>query len=90
MVLSNKFASDPIFFDNEANKKVLGQAITRSNNRFHVIDSNLQIELDQTLEAQFLNIAISNQEEVVFLTGTKVLSEDQTYHTLVNVLEICM
>jgi hypothetical protein len=89
MVLSEKFASDPIIFDNETNKATLAQVITRSKNRFHVIDSNLQFTLDTNSEAQFLNVAISCDEEVVFLTGTKVLSDEHSSHTIVNMLEIC-
>ena len=89
MVLSDKFASDPILFDAETNKATLAKVITRSNNRFHVIDSTPQLTLDTNSEAQFLNVAISCDEEVVFLTGTKVLSDDYSSHTIVNVLEIC-
>ena len=89
MVLSEKFASDPILFDVETNKATLAHVITQSENRFHVIDSNFQFTLDSSSVAQFLNIAISCNEEVLFLTGTKVLSEKNSSHTIVNVLEIC-
>ena len=89
MVLSEKFASDPILFDVETNKATLAQLITQSENRFHVIDSNFQLALDSNSVAQFLNVAISSEEEVIFLSGTKVLSDRNSSHTIVNVLEIC-
>ena len=89
MVLSEKFASDPLLFDTETNKVTLANVIAQSNNRFHVIDSNYQLTLDSNSEAQFLNVAISSDEEIVFLTGTKVLSDEYSSHTIVDVLEIC-
>ena len=89
MVVSEKFASDPILFDNETNKTTLAQIINRSKNRFHVLDSSLHFTLDTNSEAQFLNVAISCDEEIVFLSGTKVLSDEYSSHTIVDVLEIC-
>ena len=89
MVLSEKFASDPLLFDTETNKATLAAVIARSDNHYHVIDTNYQLTIDSDSEAQFLNVAVSCEEEIVFLTGTKVLSEKSSSHTIVDVLEIC-